>query len=166
MRNFLRCLGGSIALAISAAIQQNVLKTQLPVKYKYLSASTYAKPDYSKFSAEDGDEILEAYAKASRMVFVFMAPCAGLCLLACVFVRDRGLTRPEEVAKTETLKGDEESKEASVLNEKEVLQQREMSVHSLSEKDAKDDVEKNDMLETEKIMEVGQLGVSLKNNHS
>jgi MFS family permease len=166
VRNFLRCLGGSIALAISAAIQQNVLKAQLPEKFKYLSASTYAKPDYSKFSAEDGEAILGAYAKASRMVFVFMAPCAGLCLFACVFVRDRGLTRPEEAVKTESVKSDEESKDVSAVSEKEILHQREMSIHSQDEKEAKEDSEKNDMLDAEKIMEVGQLGVPPKTNSS
>jgi MFS family permease len=165
VRNFLRCLGGSIGLAISSAIQQNVLKAQLPEKFKYLSASTYAKPDYSKFSVEDGAAILDAYARASRMVFVFMAPCAGLCLLTCVFVRDRGLTRPEEAVKGASVKNDEEVKNLSTVTEKETLEQREMSVHSLDEKEEKDSSEKADLFNAEKSMEAGQLGVPPKTAH-
>jgi hypothetical protein len=30
-------------------------------------------------------------------VFIFYAPVAGICLLCCVFVNDRGLQRAEEV---------------------------------------------------------------------
>jgi MFS family permease len=157
VRNFLRCLGGSIGLAISAAILQNVLKSQLPEEFKYLSHSTYAKPDYTKFTAAQTDAILDAYAKASRMVFIFMAPCAGLCLFACVFVRDRGLTRPDEVLKSESVQSDEESKGGAV--EQMEMAQKEMSVHSFESKDEKEDLEKSGVLDAERIMEVGQLGV-------
>jgi MFS family permease len=96
VRNFLRCLGGAIGLAVSAAVLQNVLRAQLPANFKYLAKTTYAKPDYSKFSTADGELILEAYAKASRAVFIFMVPCAAIALASFSFVPDRGLTRPEE----------------------------------------------------------------------
>lgn len=141
-RNFLRCLGGSVALAASAAIQQNVLKRQLPAKYDYLSAKTYARPDYSEYPPGDHVMIEEAYAKASRMVFVFLTPCAGLCLLAMFFVKDRGLTRPEEVVKSEgvrweSVKSDEESSRGSLLSEKETVHQKQSRVHAVEKKDAK-----------------------------
>jgi hypothetical protein len=97
IRNFLRCLGGSIGLAVGAAVLQNVLRASLPPQFKSLARSTYAKPDYSKYSEADAALIQEAYARASRAVFVFLAPCAGMCLLTCAFVRDRGLQRAEEV---------------------------------------------------------------------
>ncbi|KAF2400526.1 MFS general substrate transporter [Trichodelitschia bisporula] len=99
VRNFLRCLGGSVGLAISAAVLQNVLKASLPEQYKYLAKTTYAKPDYTKFSHADGLVIQEAYAKASRAVFIYCAPLAGICLLTCLFVTDRGLVRPGEEPK-------------------------------------------------------------------
>ncbi|KAF2436633.1 putative MFS transporter [Tothia fuscella] len=96
VRNFLRCLGGSVGLAVGAAVLQNVLAKELPEGFEYLAKTTYAKPDYGAFSKEEGERILDAYAKASRAVFVFLAPCAGVCLATCVFVRDRGLTREED----------------------------------------------------------------------
>jgi MFS family permease len=101
VRNFFRCLGGAIGLAVSSAILQNVLKRQLPEQFSYLAASTYAKPDYSHFSEADGLLINEAYAKASHTVWIFMAPVAGLAFLLCVFVRDRGLTRPDELPESQ-----------------------------------------------------------------
>lgn len=97
LRNFLRCLGGSIGLAVSAAILQNVLRSSLPEQFQHLAKSSYTKPDYSQYSAEDTEIILDAYAKASHAVFVFLAPLAGCCLLTCAFVKDRGLKRAEEV---------------------------------------------------------------------
>ncbi|KIW04006.1 hypothetical protein, variant [Verruconis gallopava] len=97
VRNFLRCLGGSIGLAVSSAILQNVLKKELPKEFSYLADSTYAKPDYSNFSEKDGLAINEAYAKASHTVWIFMSPVACLAFALCIFVRDRGLTRPDEV---------------------------------------------------------------------
>jgi MFS family permease len=97
VRNFLRCLGGAVGLAVSSAILQNVLKRELPGQFSYLAASTYAKPDYSSFRESDALLINDAYAKASHTVWIFMAPVAGLAFVLCVFVRDRGLTRPDEL---------------------------------------------------------------------
>ncbi|KAE9982680.1 hypothetical protein EG327_005788 [Venturia inaequalis] len=136
-RNFLRCLGGSVALAASAAIQQNVLKRQLPKRYGYLAAKTYARPDFSEYSPEDDALVSGAYAKASRAVFVFMTPCAGLCLLAMFLVKDRGLTRPEDVVKSGTMDRDEEDKEGLSVGEKEFVQQEHGSTRTLVERDAK-----------------------------
>ena len=96
IRNFLRCLGGAVGLAVCAAILQNVLRASLPPQFRSLAKSTYTKPDYTKYSAADTELILDAYAKASRAVFIFMSPMAGICLITCVFVKDRGLTRPED----------------------------------------------------------------------
>lgn len=157
-RNFLRCLGGSVALAASAAVQQNVLKRQLPERYKYLSASTYARPDYSEYPSEDDALISEAYAKSSRMVFVFMTPCAGLCLLAMFFVKDRGLTRPEEAVKIEGVKSNEENKEVSSVNEKEIVQQEESIVRPLEENEVKEGSKRDDSLFANNNMKVGQRG--------
>lgn len=73
-----------------------MLKHSLPEKFKYLAASSFTRPDYANFSAEDGAAIRAAYAQASRGVFILMTPLAGICLLTCAFVRDHGLIRPEE----------------------------------------------------------------------
>jgi MFS family permease len=97
IRNFIRCLGGAVGLAVSAAILQNTLRASLPERFQNLSHSVYTKPNYSLYSAADVEVILNAYEKASRAVFILYAPVAGICLLCCVFVKDRGLQRAEEV---------------------------------------------------------------------
>lgn len=112
VRNFLRCLGGAIGLAVSAAVLQNVLKASLPPEFAYLAASTYARPDYSKFSPQDAEAIINAYAKGSRAQFILMSPLAGICLLTCAFVRDHGLIRPEEREAMEREKAEREAREA------------------------------------------------------
>ncbi|KAH8695983.1 putative MFS transporter [Talaromyces proteolyticus] len=96
VRNFFRCGGGAVGLAVSAAILQAVLKRNLPAGYEYLAHSTYATPDRSSVPAADWDAIVNAYVKASHAVFIFQVPLVGLCLLCCVFIRDKGLNKPEE----------------------------------------------------------------------
>jgi MFS family permease len=144
VRNFLRCLGGSIGLAVSAAILQNTLRGELPEQYKYLAKSTYTKPDYSQFSAADGDAINEAYAKASRAVFIFMAPCAAVCLVSCIFVKDRGLVRPEELAEQAAKRAADAADEEKGVTAG--------SVHSIESEDKEKRIED---IEAEKVLEVG-----------
>jgi MFS family permease len=112
IRNFLRCLGGAIGLAVSAAILQSTLRASLPDQFRNLAHSVYSKPDYSKYDAADTDVILSAYEKAGLAVFKFYAPVAGICLICCFFVKDRGLQRAEEVQATEA-KNEKESKDGS-----------------------------------------------------
>jgi hypothetical protein len=97
IRNFLRCLGGAVGLAVSAAILQNVLRSSLPAEFQYLAKSTYAKPNYANFSDADAEVIKNAYEKASHTVFLFYAPVAAICLVTCIFVKDRGLQRQEDI---------------------------------------------------------------------
>jgi hypothetical protein len=99
IRNFFRCTGGAVGLAISAAILQAVLKKNLPSEYQYLTHSSYALPDQDSIPAADWDSIVNAYVKASHSVFIFQVPLVGICLLACVFIRDKGLRKPEDVKK-------------------------------------------------------------------
>ncbi|KAF2762778.1 MFS general substrate transporter [Pseudovirgaria hyperparasitica] len=108
-RNFLRSSGGAIALASGAAVLQNVLKSHLPTDLKYLAASTYSTPDYSKFSESQKQQIIASYVAASRAVFIMLAPFMGVCLFACFLVKDKGLTRPDEVAVAQREPADAES---------------------------------------------------------
>ncbi|GIJ88508.1 hypothetical protein Asppvi_007432 [Aspergillus pseudoviridinutans] len=100
-RNFFRCLGGACGLAVSAAILQATLRSNLPNGYQYLAHSTYSLPSPSDISASDWSQILDAYAKASRGVFILQVPLIGLCFAACLFIRDRGLERPKEPGEEE-----------------------------------------------------------------
>ncbi|PKX98652.1 putative MFS transporter [Aspergillus novofumigatus IBT 16806] len=100
-RNFFRCLGGACGLAVSAAILQATLRSHLPNGYQYLAHSTYSLPSQSDISASDWSQVLDAYAKASRGVFILQVPLIGLCFAACLFIRDRGLERPKEPGEEE-----------------------------------------------------------------
>ena len=93
-RNFFRCLGGACNLAISAALLQATLKSNLPPGYEYLSDSTYSLPSKSSVPTAEWSRILDAYAKASRSVFILQVPLIGVCFIACLLIRDRGLEPP------------------------------------------------------------------------
>ncbi|CAG8884890.1 unnamed protein product [Penicillium nalgiovense] len=95
-RNFFRCIGGSCGLAISAAILQATLRSNLPTKFAYLADSSYSLPSRANLSATEWASILLSYSKASHAVFILQVPLIGVCFLACMFVRDRGLERPKE----------------------------------------------------------------------
>ncbi|KAL2030668.1 hypothetical protein VTO58DRAFT_108022 [Aureobasidium pullulans] len=97
-RNFLRSLGGAVGLAISAAALQNSLKKAMPQEFAS-ALSSYDTPDFAALGAspEQIQEVLDAYAKASRTVFIMNVPFMGLCLLGCLLIKDRGLQRPDEL---------------------------------------------------------------------
>jgi len=96
-RNFLRSTGGAIGLAASAVLLQNRLKSALPAGFEDLALSSYSAPNLGNLPFTDKEAILDAYASASRSVFIFNVPFMVLCLLGCIIVKDRGLQRPEEV---------------------------------------------------------------------
>lgn len=97
-RNFLRSLGGAVGLAISAAALQNSLKKAMPPEFSAF-LSSYDTPDLEALGAspEQIEAVLQAYATASRTVFIMNAPFMGLCLIGCILIKDRGLQRPNEV---------------------------------------------------------------------
>ncbi|KAI8942013.1 hypothetical protein NX059_000121 [Plenodomus lindquistii] len=98
-RNFLRSLGGAIGLAISAATLQNSLKRAMPPEFAALALSSYNVPDFGalEISPEQTHGILQAYATASRTVFIMNVPFMGLCLVGCFWIKDHGLQWPEEI---------------------------------------------------------------------
>ncbi|GIZ43165.1 hypothetical protein CKM354_000640300 [Cercospora kikuchii] len=97
-RNFLRSTGGSVGLAVSSAILSNVLKASLPERLLSVASSSFAAPDHSIYSDADRDIIADAYASASRAVFIWCVPVAGIALLLSAFIADKGLIRKEEQA--------------------------------------------------------------------
>jgi MFS family permease len=98
-RNFLRSLGGAVGLAISAATLQNSLKKAMPTEFASLARSSYNVPDFDTLVASPAQvqEILQAYAHASRTVFIMNVPFMALCLLGFLLIKDHGLQRPDEV---------------------------------------------------------------------
>lgn len=101
-RNFFRCMGGACGLAVSAALLQATLRSNLPENYKYLAHSSYSVPARSTIPDAQWMQIQSAYAKASRSVFTLQVPLIGVCFLGCIFLRDRGLERPKETEDEET----------------------------------------------------------------
>ncbi|KAM0713521.1 hypothetical protein Q7P37_010483 [Cladosporium fusiforme] len=95
-RNFLRSSGGAVGLAVSSAILANTLRSSLPERLADVANSTFAAPDLSTFDEADRVVIADAYASASRAVFIFCTPLTALCLALCVLVKDHGLVREEE----------------------------------------------------------------------
>lgn len=99
-RNFLRSSGGAVGLAVSSAILSNVLKASLPTRLQSIAESTFAAPDLSKYSELDRSAIADAYADASRAVFIFCLPVAGIAFLLSALITDKGLIRKEEQVAT------------------------------------------------------------------
>ncbi len=93
-RNFLRSSGGAVGLSISAQVLQSSLRNGLPPRLAGSAHDSYAIP--TNLSAADEDAVRSAYMGAIRTVFIVSAPMMGLCLVLCLFIKDRGLQRPEE----------------------------------------------------------------------
>lgn len=100
-RNFFRCLGGACGLAVSGAVLQATLRSHLPPGYRHLSNSAYSLPAQSSVPADVWGGIMNAYAQASRAVFILQVPLIGVAFLACLLIRDHGLERPKDPAEGE-----------------------------------------------------------------
>ena len=127
-RNFLRSSGGAVGLAVSSAILANVLKGSLPPRLAYIANSTFAAPNLSTFSPADRAAIAQAYADASRAVFIWCVPLIGLCLLLCAVIRDHGLIREEEKGAATPPTEETLEKAAGSDNEKTISTPRDSSV--------------------------------------
>ncbi|USP77604.1 hypothetical protein yc1106_04878 [Curvularia clavata] len=95
-RNFIRSLGGAVGLAISAAALQNSLRKAIPAEFRSLALSSYDTPPFEKLDQRQILLILKAYETASRTVFIMNVPFMILCLVGCLFIKDRGLVKPGE----------------------------------------------------------------------
>lgn len=94
-----------MGLAVSSAVLANVLKTSLPQRLLSVASNVFAAPDPSMDSESDRDTIAKAYANASRSVFIWCLPVAGIVFLLSAFIKDKGLERKgEQVATAETEK--------------------------------------------------------------
>ncbi len=112
VRNFIRSLGGSLGLALSSVIFSSALKkslytasTPLPSIVKSgILAAILRVPDLSELTFIEKEEVLDAYMSASKAVFTIWAPMIAACLILCIFIKDRGLQRPEEKPPAGTLR--------------------------------------------------------------
>ncbi|GAA6001849.1 hypothetical protein JCM10207_002349 [Rhodosporidiobolus poonsookiae] len=108
-RNFARSLGGAVGLAVANTILNNIFVKSLPLD---LPSGLRAQLQ-SEFVLPAGladtlkDQILDAYMKGMRDVFIFYTPVLGLCLLSCFFIKDLPLEAPAAPAASEPEKTDE-----------------------------------------------------------
>ncbi|KAK9471357.1 MFS multidrug transporter-like protein [Dipodascopsis tothii] len=98
VRGFVRAFGGAVGLAIANAILSNVLIRNLPSGLptsieNAIKASALSLPDISSLDAALRSEVLDAYMKASKGVFTYFVPLAGIGLVLSFSYRDIGLTR-------------------------------------------------------------------------
>ncbi|OAP57866.1 hypothetical protein AYL99_08604 [Fonsecaea erecta] len=116
-RNFLRSSGGAVGLSISAQVLQSSLRRNLPSHLARYAHDTFALPT---LTGADDDAVRDAYMSAIRTVFIVSAPMIGLSLGLCVFIKDRGLQRPEEREQTKITKGAATEDKKQDLPEKQV----------------------------------------------
>jgi hypothetical protein len=93
-RNMLRALGSAIGVAASTAIQYAVMKADLPAELPSDLRSQVLDGSWHIGSSDSGewtDGILDAKMKGTHIVFITFVPLVGLCLLGCLWIKDRVL---------------------------------------------------------------------------
>jgi hypothetical protein len=97
-RNTLRSLGAAVSIAVSGALLANTLRSSLPEELQYLVADSFAAPDLSSFNPQQRKQISQAYASASRAVFIWCFVLIAISLALTTIIRDSGLSRKTEEA--------------------------------------------------------------------
>lgn len=95
-RNTLRSLGAAVSLAVSGALLANTLRSSLPEELQYLAADSFAAPDLNLFNPAQRAQISQAYAAASRAVFIWSFVTIAISLALTTIIRDSGLSRKTE----------------------------------------------------------------------
>lgn len=100
VRNFTRSMGGATGMAMSTAIFSNKFSSEiksLPAALKsQLLGAMFSVPDLDSLPTAQSNTIKDAYIAACRQVFMSWVIFEGICLVLCLFIRDRGLSRPTE----------------------------------------------------------------------
>jgi hypothetical protein len=91
LTSFARTSGGAIGLAVGNSILNNVFTSALPAS---LPAALQAelRKDFvlpNSLTVEVRNEILDAYMKGIKDVFILFVPIVGLCLVMCLFIKVR-----------------------------------------------------------------------------
>jgi predicted MFS family arabinose efflux permease len=97
-RNTLRSLGAAVSIAVSGALLANTLRSSLPEELQYLVADSFAAPDLSSFNPQQRKQISQAYASASKAVFIWCFVLIAISLTLTTIIRDSGLSRKTEEA--------------------------------------------------------------------
>jgi hypothetical protein len=70
----------------------------LPDDLQHLAADSFAPPDLSSFDPQQRKQISQAYASASRAVFIWCFVLIAISLALTLVIRDSGLSRKTEEA--------------------------------------------------------------------
>lgn len=95
-RNTLRSLGAAVSLSVSGALLTNTLRRSLPENLQYIAADSFAAPDLGSFDSQQRQQISQAYASASRAVFIWSFALIATSLALTTIIRDSGLSRKTE----------------------------------------------------------------------
>jgi hypothetical protein len=95
-RNTLRSLGAAVSLAVSGALLANTLRDSLPEELQYLANDSFAAPDLRLFEPAQRAQIKQAYAAASRAVFIWSFVLIAISLGLTMIIKDSGLARKAE----------------------------------------------------------------------
>ncbi|KAF4126881.1 transporter [Geosmithia morbida] len=98
--SFTRAVGGALGLAVSTAVMSHVVAGEIvslprDVQERILG-QVLSVQETSGLSPDETDTILRAYTVGCRSVFTMWVALMATCLALCVFIRDRGLSRPDE----------------------------------------------------------------------
>jgi hypothetical protein len=99
-RNWVRALGSAVGVAVSTAVQFAVTQSSLP---RDLPSSLKAAVANGTWSAGDDPKwdgaILDAKMKGIHSAFITFVPLIGMCLVGCVWIKDKALLRDNEKEK-------------------------------------------------------------------
>ncbi|WWD17805.1 hypothetical protein CI109_102247 [Kwoniella shandongensis] len=156
LRNFLRMLGGTIALAVSSTIVNNSVKGHLKgVLGDDVYKTILADPTQANTLGLTADQLAEvtvAYAKGINAVFWYCTPCIGICVpITILLIKKIELKREDDAAKRAEAKAWVESKKAKKLAKKANSKHGHGHVEHDSEQESEHDSEEDRRIQTEKI---------------
>lgn len=107
-RNVLRCLGGSISLAISATILANTFNENFEKnglnyfnksEIDYLKTLIYSKIDLSNYNSIQSEYLKNIYMLGIKRIFYVWMASLGYCFITNLPIKDRGLQSMDEIDK-------------------------------------------------------------------
>lgn len=109
-RNVIRSFGGAVGIAICSLIMTNTLITQVDNELQnensilsknflnYIKQNIYSRADLSNLNQQQLKLIRSMYMKSLRNVYYLLIPLIAICLLACIPIKDKGMSCIDEIS--------------------------------------------------------------------